>query len=106
MQNKQHISALKSIIGDNIPIKSLVVFSNECTLKEISITSPDVYVANLRFTSAIIKSVFTDSSKDSNLIDIETIYDKLYPYTQADKNTKNRHNCDIRTIKTTPESIM
>ena len=46
MQNASHIRNLKRLIGENLPMRSIIVFSDRCTLKDITIRSEDVNVIN------------------------------------------------------------
>ncbi|MBR2341527.1 MAG: NERD domain-containing protein [Clostridia bacterium] len=45
-QNRAHIEALKKFLQVNVPMWSIIVFSERCTLKSIEITSNDVAVIN------------------------------------------------------------
>lgn len=90
-QNKTHIKYLKKIIGDNLPIYSVIVFSNECTLKNIEVFDPETKVTYL---GRIINTVQNLSAKTLNSIsqvNLIEIYDKLYPYTQVSENVKMQH---------------
>lgn len=46
MQNATHIKHLRRIVSGNIPMRSIIVFSDECTLKDITINS-DVRVMQI-----------------------------------------------------------
>lgn len=90
-QNRTHIKYLKKIIGDNLPIYSIIIFSNECTLKNIEVADPETKVIYLEHA---IKAVSDLSTKTPNVISQESlisIYNKLYPYTQVSESVKQEH---------------
>lgn len=99
MQNKLHIKWLKNIVGKNVPIHSVIVFSDRCVLKKVEVTSPDVYVIK---RNTIRETILTISNKQYiklNNDEINTIYQKLYPYTQTDDSVKQEHIMNIHSIK-------
>jgi hypothetical protein len=89
-QNKGHISALKSVIeidNDNF-YKSYVIFSERCTLKKISITSPNVKVIN-RYD--LIRSVKDDIESSPRILskeDLDELYAQLLKYSNAEDAVK------------------
>ena len=90
-QNSTHIKYLKKIIGDNLPIYSIIIFSDNCTLKDIKVTNPEIKVIYL---GRAIRTVSDLSTKTPNSISQEnlvSIYDKLFPYTQVSENLKQQH---------------
>lgn len=95
-QNRQHIKYLKMLLGEHIYMQSIIVFSNRCVLKNIKMKSDDIYVVNRHNVFAIVYDICNQA--DSNLlsnIDIDIIYNKLYPYTQVDADEKAQHIEDI-----------
>lgn len=95
MQNQTHIKwlreLLKSEISFDITPFSLIVFSERCTLKNITNTNPLVKVINrydiLREISAydnMMGAVVSDEM-------VGKIYDLLKPYTEVDETTKQKH---------------
>lgn len=97
MQNRTHIKHLKALVGENVPMWSVITFSERCTLKKIFVKSNDVWVVKRNqivdvvagITGRISENLITDS-------DVEMIYEKLYPYTQIDESVKQKHIEDIR----------
>lgn len=90
-QNRTHIKYLKRIIGDKLPIYSIVIFSNECTLKNIEVADPATKVIYL---GRAIRAVSDLSARTPNAISQESlvsIYNKLYPYTQVSECVKQEH---------------
>lgn len=91
-QNAGHILHLNKLIGKDIPAYSVVVFSDRCTLKDITITTDDVNVVYCHELKLLISEFYTNIKHDLlSLSDIEEIYNKLHPYTQVDSETKEQH---------------
>ncbi len=96
MQNRSHIKHLKAFLGEQIPMRSIIVFSDRCTLKNVEIKSNDISVINrynvFPVVSAICNHIPTELLSES---DITELYDKLYPYTQVDDIAKMQHVANI-----------
>lgn len=90
-QNGTHIRALRQLFTQNIPFYSIIVFSDRCTLKQISIKDARanvVYLRELRFLIERIQSIEGVQLSDAEVCEI---YTKLYPYAHVDDETKARH---------------
>lgn len=90
-QNQTHIKYLRRIIGNNLPIYSVVVFSNDCVLKDVknyNSISEVIYLNQVITTVQKLSSIRPNSIKQEVLI---SIYDKLYPYTQVSEGIKMQH---------------
>lgn len=92
MQNRGHIKHLKVLLGEDVPMHSIITFSERCTLKKVEIKSADVPVIN---RGEVYHTVASICGKIENPLlseeQIATIYEKLYPYTQVDAATKAQH---------------
>ena len=99
IQNRSHISHLKKYIGTEMPMQSIIVFSDKCTLKNIDIISDDIFVINKRDVNSVIWS-FGGYSVDEVLSeqDIDEIYNLLYPCSQVDEYTKMQHIQNINDL--------
>ncbi len=96
MQNRSHISHLKNLIG-NVPTQSIIVFSDECTLKDITINSKDVNVVNRYELQSVLMQIYSQIQTDLlTETEINDIYNKLYPYTQVDYDIKEQHIESLR----------
>ena len=97
MQNSSHIKHLKVLIGEDVPVHSIIVFSQRCTFKELTVSSTDVKVVkrdNLRFLLAdMFKKEPTEILSKER---VDEIYNLLYPFTQADEALKVKHIADIQ----------
>lgn len=95
-QNQNHIRWLKQYAGTNLPCYSIIVFSERCELKKITVTMPGVGVVKRDKLFSLITDnwdKFPDYFTDDQ---IEQIYNKLKKCTGVDKNTKQRHVRDSK----------
>ena len=92
MQNRTHIQHLKALLGDHLPMHSVITFSERCTLKKVELYSKDIYVIN-RHQIADVVQLICNGAKEPVLPSgqMEAVYDKLYPYTQVSKVVKKEH---------------
>jgi len=92
-QNKTHIKWLQKYVGANVPLFSIIVFSERCELKKVDVNSADVAVIKRDRTYAAVRNVW-DSHADA-VEDVETLYEKLKVLTDVDKAVKEAHIADI-----------
>ena len=91
-QNNTHVKYLKSLIGDTIPIYSIITFSDRCELMNVQIHNYKVSVINRYQVHKLISSIYNDNPCDVlTESQVEEIYNKLYPYTQVDFTIKQQH---------------
>ena len=96
MQNRSHIKHLKNYIGEHIPMWSLIVFSDNCVLKNIQIQSSDICITYNHIIKSVISNIFNYIQRDLlSEKDINELYNKLYPLTQVDEYTKLNHVLNI-----------
>lgn len=99
MQNASHIKHLNSLLGLNVSMHSIIVFSDRCTLKDITIKSGEVRVIKNydvasvvgQICSQIQAGIFTE-------LEINNIYNKLFPYTQLGSEMKELHIKNVKTL--------
>ncbi len=82
MQNASHIRHLKNLIGINLPIWSIIVFSDRCEFKDVTIVS-NVSVINHYNTTYAVAKICNQIPDVCTEAEINVIYSKLYPYTQV-----------------------
>lgn len=92
MQNRTHITHLKALVGENIPMHSVITFSNRCTLKKVEVKSKDVCVINRDQVYGTVADICAQINSvalgDEQICEI---YNKLYPYTQVSDVAKKQH---------------
>lgn len=94
MQNKLHVRCLKRVIGRDVPIHSIIVFSDRCELKKLDVNmSGATQVVKRSDVSNVISGINwgTSLSKEK----IEGLYETLYPFSQATDDVKAAHIADI-----------
>ena len=105
MQNRSHIKHLKSLLGDSIPMHSIVVFSQKSILKDVQINSTDTTLINGHYLlGAAIANIYSlHYNVNLSQLQIEEIYNTLYPYTQIGADVKAQHCENIKNAaKSTP----
>ncbi len=92
MQNESHIKHLRHVLQSQVPIYSVVVFSERCTLKRIELGNADVTVIK-RDEISFVVSEFFKSRPDAipTQKEIDSLYSTLYPYTQVSESVKAQH---------------
>lgn len=96
IQNKIHIKWIENLIGESKYIYSFVVFSERCVLKEINITSSNIFVVKRNDLVRCIDDLIARKGIMISQEKVNYLYNQLYPYTTADEYTKNQH---IKNIK-------
>lgn len=96
MQNRSHVKHLQLLVGDKIPMYSIIVFSDRCTFKDVTLNG-DVRVVH-RFDVADMVARICSATYDCALTatDIAELYRKLYPYTQVSKTEKIAHAYEVQ----------
>jgi hypothetical protein len=81
----------------SVPMRSIIVFSDRCTLKDITLKSADVSVINRYKVTTVVAEICNQIEADVyTIVEINDFYSKLYPYTQLGHEAKQRH---IESIK-------
>ena len=94
-QNKTHCETLKAFLPQGAAIKSVVLFSNRCTFKDVTVTSKDVAVVHRRDVRRVVEQMPKTVTQP---LDIELIYEKLYPFSQVSEEVKRSHVDDINNV--------
>ena len=91
MQNKLHIKWLQEQIGDKLPVHSIIVFSERCTLKQINLISGEVNVIRRNMVSSTVRDIDAKTGCELTQQQVDDIYSKLVPFTMASEEVKRRH---------------
>lgn len=91
MQNRTHLKWMKEFVGEDIPLFSIIVFSERCELKKVTIYSDDVKVVKRDRTYATVRDFWDESPDMVSDERIEELYAKLKERTKVDKATKEAH---------------
>ena len=96
LQNKGHINYLKKIIEDEVPMYSVIVFSERCSLKKSPEWTNEVKVIRRPFVYDAVNNIFINNPDKLTQSNIWDYYGKLYKYSQATMETKIQHIQNIR----------
>lgn len=92
MQNELHISCLRKLMKrDDIPIYSVIAFSDRCTLMDVTVHSMDAAVVNRNQIEREVASFAMRCPHSLSQADIIDISNMLYPYTQVSEFEKKKH---------------
>lgn len=92
MQNATHMKHLSRLVGETIAMHSIIVFSNKCKLKDVTVKSGNVRVIYLNEVVSVIDNLCDRIPTDSlTEREINNIYDKLFPYTQVGDEVRTNH---------------
>ena len=95
-QNKTHLKWTRKFVGDDVPLVSIVAFSERCELKRVTVRSEDVRVIKRDRLYATIRSIWKSVPDALDEEEVNALRDKLYPLTQVDKATKEARVAKIR----------
>lgn len=92
-QNELHIKYLKRIVGETIPIWSIIVFSDRCVLKDVTISPKTQHkVIHLYELKSMISQIVERADVEhSSQQKVDRLYNQLYPYSQSCNQVKSNH---------------
>ena len=96
MQNRGHIKHLKTLVGDQLPMHSVIVFGDKCTLKRLTLQSGDYRICYNGNVASVVENLANQYPGKLTDLDVERIYSQLYPYTQADAWVRARHVANMQ----------
>ena len=100
MQNRSHIKHLKAVIGNDIPVYSVVSFSDRCTFKDVQTTSDDVFVIYQSDLPDVVWRVkMRNTTNCLSETEIAMLYNQLFPYSQVGESTKEQHKMNIHQMQ-------
>ena len=91
MQNRTHLKWMKEFVGEDIPLFSIIVFSERCELKKVTTYSDDVKVIKEGSIFETIRDFWSESPDMVSEERIEELYARLKERTEVDKATKEAH---------------
>ena len=95
-QNKTHIKWLRAYVGDEVPLFSIIVFSERCELKKVTVRSDDVKVIQRDETYATVRKIWDASPDKLSDGKIADLYEALKKLTNVDAAVKAAHIQDIQ----------
>ena len=97
LQNRTHIKYIRDYLSDDhIPIFSIIVFSERCVLKDISITSHNLGICNIDCLHEYIEQIWQQASVRLSEDQTKELFDRLLPLTKVTRAEKRQHIEAIR----------
>lgn len=96
-QNRGHISALKRVLGFNLPYYSIIVFSERCELKQITGSSNDTFVVKRENLEPLLTSIFNKSPVLTQS-QIDSLYKKVNQAVSMLNSGSKPQNIDISDV--------
>lgn len=91
-QNQTHIKWLGKYLGDDdIPLFSLIVFSERCELKKVTVDSPEIRVIKRDKIYANVRDIWERVEDKLSEDEISLIFDKLKNLTNVGEAEKQAH---------------
>lgn len=100
-QNEGHMKALNSLLN-HVPdnqFKSMIVFSERCELKKITIQSPTIFVFKRNNLERILKKEIKKSTAVFTKEQVNELYQSLKPYCNVSDSIKQTHIESIQKIR-------
>ena len=97
LQNKGHLKWIQIFLEDQtLPFYSYIVFSDRCTLKNITLTSAKHYVINRYNLLSAVQQNIAKTGIQLSPEKIDNLFEKLYPFTQIEEAEKMAHITNIQ----------
>ncbi|MBS6763242.1 MAG: NERD domain-containing protein [Clostridium sp.] len=90
-QNKTHIKWLGQYLKEEIPLFSVIVFSERCELKKITVESPNIPVIKRDRLYAVVRNIWENAEDKLDPTKLDEIYTKLELLTHAGQSVKLSH---------------
>lgn len=92
-QNGSHIVYLKRLLSNSVPMFSIVVFTDNCVLKEITVADDKPYkvINQSDLTNLIQQKIEQEETDLFTCEDIDWMYEELLSFADASVETKQRH---------------
>lgn len=94
-QNQTHIKWLGQYLDADIPLFSIIAFSERCELKKVTVESEDSYVIKRDRLYATVRTIWEKQEDRLSENQVDELYDNLKALTQVDEATKQAHIKDI-----------
>ncbi|WP_243134510.1 topoisomerase DNA-binding C4 zinc finger domain-containing protein [Enterocloster asparagiformis] len=75
-------------------------------MKKVECTSPNIYVIKRNTINHLINKICSSQLKVLTEAEIANIYTTLYPYTQVEDSTKDKHIADIKEKTNIPKAAI
>ncbi|MBR0225790.1 MAG: NERD domain-containing protein [Thermoguttaceae bacterium] len=90
-QNATHVRWLAKYLPEGVPLFPIVVFSQRCTLKKLTLSSPDVVVIKRDRLFQTIKAIWKSAPYALAPPQLNALYQRLAPLAQVSDADKKAH---------------
>jgi hypothetical protein len=92
-QNAKHIVNLRRVLDVTSQMWSIIVFSDSCEFKDLTVSKDKPYrVLQLTDLSVTLEELMNQAvEEDCSPIEVDRLYERLFPYSQVDQGTRERH---------------
>lgn len=91
MQNRTHLKWMSKYVGENVPLFSIIVFSERCELKKVTVESEDIKVIKRDRIYATVREIWNNNRDALSDEEIEELYNRLKELTNVDAAVKAAH---------------
>jgi len=95
LQNRTHLKWLGQYLDGKVPLFSIIVFSERCELKKVTVESSDIHVIKRDRLYATVRNIWDESDDVLDENKAAAVYEKLERLTHADQALKEQHIEDI-----------
>lgn len=95
-QNQTHMKWLRNYLGTEIPLFSLIVFSERCELKKVTVEDPDIKVIKRNRTYATVCDIWNEKEDTLSDEEVDAVYQKLKKLTKISNAEKETHIQNIK----------
>lgn len=89
-QNAGHIHHLRRLVGERVPLYSLIVFSNLSKL-HVDVPAGQVSVVRRCEAASAVQLILQRAPRPLTSAAVDALYQRLLPYTRASSEVKRRH---------------
>ncbi|MDM8202399.1 NERD domain-containing protein [Allofournierella massiliensis] len=105
MQNRTHLKWLANYVGDDVPLFSIIVFSERCELKKVTVHSENIKVIKRDSTYATVLELWEQNPDCIEADHIEELYQSLKRLTNVDEAVKAAHVANIKNRFQKPTNV-
>lgn len=91
MQNRTHLKWMKHFVGEDVPLFSIIVFSERCELKRVTVYSDDIKVIKRDHTYATVRDIWDKNPNSLSDEKLDELYTKLKVLTNPDTAVRTKH---------------
>lgn len=100
-QNNSHIRNLRRLLGNKVPMNSIIVFSDRCELMNV-VSNSDARIIQTSYLKHYLSDVRTIYDEVITADTVDNIYNRLLSFTDVDGEKKQKHLAYVIDQQTNP----